>query len=525
MTDGAESPAAITEEVEDGAPPPAKRQKHSAEERVVPAARSRALRSVLKVFVVRSEQNFAQPWQMRPQRSSSGSAFVVDRTQRHIITNAHVISNATTVHVRAPGNPKKWRAKVLCDGKVCDLALLTVEDEAFWTDDMQSLTFVSTPELQDEILVAGYPMGGDSLSITKGIVSRVVLTRYAHASNKLLGVQIDAAINPGNSGGPAFANLDQGLVSGVAFSKISHADNVGYIIPQSVVRHFLSEFTLSGRFRGVCSLGFRWQDLESQGLRAFLQVPQEKSGCVIYELDPLAPAAKVLQQKDVVLSIEGTPIADDCTVQFRHEERVEFVHAVRSKHVGDQINLRVLRDGTEMDVRYEVRHQIPLVPVLDGVDCFPSYFIVGGLVILPLSVPFLGHAFGSKHFRTMCPIPILAVVSDYQTEEITQVVVLFQVLAAEINFGHNKVQAVRILGLNGVKLRNLAHLAELVDSSQDKFLNFEMEGGKFVVLDRVKAMEDGPTILQQHAIAFDRSADLRELQETAQLASERPDSA
>lgn len=45
-----------------------------------------------------------------------------------------------------------------------------------------------------------------------------------------------------------------------------------YIIPQSVVRHFLSEFTLSGRFRGVCSLGFRWQDLESQGLRAFLQV-------------------------------------------------------------------------------------------------------------------------------------------------------------------------------------------------------------------------------------------------------------
>lgn len=48
---------------------------------------------------------------------------------------------------------------------------------------------------------------------------------------------------------------------------------------------------------------------------AVLQVPQEKSGCVIYELDPLAPAAKVLQQKDVVLSIEGTPIADDCTVQ------------------------------------------------------------------------------------------------------------------------------------------------------------------------------------------------------------------
>ena len=57
--------------------------------------------------------------------------------------------------------------------------------------------------------MAGYPMGGDSLSITKGIVSRVVMTRYAHASNKLLGIQIDAAINPGNSGGPAFLDLQQ----------------------------------------------------------------------------------------------------------------------------------------------------------------------------------------------------------------------------------------------------------------------------------------------------------------------------
>ena len=187
-----------------------------------------------------------------------------------------------------------------------------------------------------------------------------------------------------------------------------------YIIPEAVVRHFLREFELSGRFRGVCSLGFRWQDLESQGLRAFLQVPSrpwgprsrpaaagvhgqaggdacgggvqvpgDRSGCVIHELDPLAPAACVLQQKDVVLEIEGARIADDGTIQvccqtaatatapaatdgfcaapaaatsksclcrnwlpqapdrlfaallqFRHEERVELVHAVRGKHLG-----------------------------------------------------------------------------------------------------------------------------------------------------------------------------------------------
>lgn len=58
------------------------------------------------------------------------------------------ISNATTVHVRRPGNPKKWRARVLCEGIICDLALLTVDEDEFWSEDLMSLQFVDVPELQ-----------------------------------------------------------------------------------------------------------------------------------------------------------------------------------------------------------------------------------------------------------------------------------------------------------------------------------------------------------------------------------------
>ena len=90
---------------------------------------------------------------------------------------------------------------------------------------------------QDSILVAGYPLGGDSLSITKGIVSRVTMTRYAHASNKLLGIQIDAAINPGNSGGPAFSDLDAGkascLVLQSAICSVCAVCLPGFIAPAS----------------------------------------------------------------------------------------------------------------------------------------------------------------------------------------------------------------------------------------------------------------------------------------------------
>ena len=61
------------------------------------------------------------------------------------------VSNETTVHVRRPGNPKKWRAKVLCEGKIADLALVTVEDDQFWTNELLDLQFVDVPELQASI--------------------------------------------------------------------------------------------------------------------------------------------------------------------------------------------------------------------------------------------------------------------------------------------------------------------------------------------------------------------------------------
>lgn len=65
-----------------------------------------------------------------------------------------------------------------------------------------------------------------------------------------------------------------------------------------------------------------------------LQLPLTGSGSLVFKIDPLAPAAETLEVNDVVLEIEGVPIADDGTVEFRNEERVEFSHIVRSKHIG-----------------------------------------------------------------------------------------------------------------------------------------------------------------------------------------------
>lgn len=64
---------------------------------------------------------------------------------------------------------------------------------------------------------------------------------------------------------------------------------------------------------------------------------------------------------------------------------------------GESLDVRVLREGQPLDLKFQLKQRRPLVPILHGVDCVPSYFIVGGLVFVPLSIPFLEHAYGGTH--------------------------------------------------------------------------------------------------------------------------------
>lgn len=106
-----------------------------------------------------------------------------------------------TTKVKKRQSEKKYVASVIAVGHECDLAMLTVEDATFW-EGLEPLKFGNIPELLEDVSVIGFPVGGDSLSITSGVVSRIEMQEYAQASAELLALQIDAAINPGNSGGP-----------------------------------------------------------------------------------------------------------------------------------------------------------------------------------------------------------------------------------------------------------------------------------------------------------------------------------
>ena len=131
------------------------------------------------------------------------------------------------------------------------------------------------------MITCGYPAGGEQISYTRGVVSRIEMQNYVHIGNKaFLSVQTDAAINPGNSGGPVFQD---DKVVGVAFMGIPGLEATGFFIPPSVIDHFLKDIE-DDKYEGFPKAGVRIVSLQNPAYRKFLGLPPTGDGARIDSL-------------------------------------------------------------------------------------------------------------------------------------------------------------------------------------------------------------------------------------------------
>ncbi|MQL69063.1 hypothetical protein Taro_001333, partial [Colocasia esculenta] len=341
--------------------------------------------AVVKVFCVHTEPNFSLPWQRKRQYSSSSSGFVIGG--RRVLTNAHSVEHYTQVKLKKRGSDTKYLATVLAIGTECDIALLTVNDDEFW-DGVSPVDFGPLPALQDAVTVVGYPIGGDTISVTSGVVSRMEILSYVHGSTELLGLQIDAAINSGNSGGPAFN--DKGKCVGIAFQSLKHEDveNIGYVIPTPVIQHFIQDYEKSGGYTGFPILGIEWQKMENPDLRKAMGMSPDQKGVRVRRVEPTGPESQFLKPSDIILSFDGIDIANDGTVPFRHGERIGFSYLVSQKYTGETALVKVLRKSKVYEFNIKLATHKRLIPAhIKGKP--PSYYIIAGFVFTSISVLYL----------------------------------------------------------------------------------------------------------------------------------------
>ena len=460
--------------------------------------------AIVKIYTYHSMPDYQAPWSMRGTFPTTASGCVIKG--KRILTNAHVVSDQAFLLVRRYGDPRRYTARVLSVSHAADLALLTVDEPGFF-DDAPTLDLGELPRVQQEVTVYGFPLGGDTMSITKGVISRIEHQVYAHSSCHFLACQIDAAINPGNSGGPA---LVSNRVVGVAMQGISQADNIGYIVPVPVIEHFLQDIE-DGTYDGFPSLGVVMQGMENKDLKAKYAMEPGQTGMLIFKIVRDSPAAGILREGDVLLAVEGHQVADDGTVAFRDRERTSVSYYIQAHQVGDPLSLDIWRDGKKESVTVTLSRPLEgdwLIPN-DQYDVLPSYFVYGGLVFCPLTKNLL-KSWGGTWYDA-APEELVSMLGfNFLTDERDEVVLLLRVLPAEPNQGYQDFNNWIVTEVNGEKVRSLKHLAELVEkNTAEPFIRFANKNGQQIVLDPARVAAQQATILKNYRIPEDRSRDLK----------------
>ena len=457
----------------------------------------RTKQAIVKIYTVAKIPNYVEPWSSSIRRSSGSGAII---SGNRILTNAHVVANNTFIEVQRYGERKRYLAKVLSVSHQADMALLEVDDKKFF-EGVKPLELGSLPHIEQKVVVYGFPMGGKTLSATTGIVSRIEHHRYAHSGESFLAIQVDAAVNPGNSGGPA---ISDGKIVGVVMQGISKSQNIGYLVPTDLVKHFLEDIK-DGKHEGFADLGLTTQKMENPTIKRYYKLDENVTGNVVANLVYNSSLQGLVKEGDIITAIDGHTIEDDNTVAFRPHEYTAYQYYIDQHQLGEDIELDIIRDRKPLKVKGKLIHTADdiLLVKTNEYDKMPRYFIYGGYVFSPLSRNLLRRSNQNKlvlqYFATQWP-----------TKEKKEVVVLLKVLASELNRGNYSFAFWPIEKINGETFDNFDTFHKKIEDFKGDFIILEDKEGARVVIDRKEALSKQKEILKKYNIEFDRSEGLRE---------------
>ena len=456
-----------------------------------------AYRGIVKIEVANRVPDYGTPWNSGQFGRGTGTGFIV--APGLFMTNAHVVANAQRIYVSPYADARKIPAKVKYVAHDADLALVEVADAAAFKDVPYLEFSEAMPKLEDEVRAIGYPIGGDRLSVTRGIISRIDTVIYAHPQNEShLIVQIDAAVNPGNSGGPVL--MDDKVV-GVAFQGLRQANSTGYMIPLPVIRRFLKDVE-DGHYDHYVEIGADFFPIENPAMRKHYKLADDAMGAVVADVVRGGSSDGKLKVGDVVMAVNGHAVDGSAMIEL-DGERVKLEEIVERSFRGDELTFRILRSDKEMEVKI-CPEPLPANSIMGReFDRMPRYVQFAGLVFQPLQVDVI-----SAH--SLDPNDFIVEMDDYIRRggalKKEDIVVMTSVLRDEVNTKFDSFGSGIVTKVNGVEVKGLRHLYSLLfpesgeRESEFTVIEFKNAERPFVVEnaalqaahDRIRAMYNVP---------------------------------
>lgn len=470
-----------------------------------PAIAHEAENAVVKVFATMRYPDLARPWSKAAPVEASGSGVVIEG--KRILTNAHVVTYASQLQVQGNQAGDKISASLVASAPDIDLAVLKLDDESFFDKRPPLPRASELPQIKDAVLAYGYPTGGTSMSITRGIVSRIEFVPYGLTTGGLR-IQIDAALNPGNSGGPA---ISDNKMIGLAFSHLVNAENIGYIIPNEEIELFLKGLA-SGGYDGKPGLYDELQTLENPALRGLLKLDNSVRGMIVHRTEEGSPSYP-LQQWDVITRIGETPIDDEGMVRIGSSLRVSFRYLIQKTARDGTVPLTLVRAGQTREIRMPVpRHRPLLIDSLLGT--YPAYFILGPVVFERASMEALQLV--RSHGQAALGSPLVARLGerpDHEREEL--VIIPAPLFPHALSKGYSDPTGSVVKSINGTTVRSLAHLVTVLRDLKDEYVtvDFDNRNSEALVFPRAQLVASTEAILTDNGVRAQGSADMMRIWE------------
>jgi hypothetical protein len=215
----------------------------------------------------------------------------------------------------------------------------------------------------------------------------------------------------------------------------------------------------------------------------------------------------VLQPGDVLLKVDGAPIAADGTAKLEDGARIEFQHVPSMRYVGEEISLQVYRAEQRSTHRVTLRPYRPLVPGR-APGGRPSWFAYAGLLFVPFTRAWI-ETWG-EGWRISAPATLVSLYDHgVRTSRVQEVVLLQKVLADKVNSGYHGLESLQISKVQGRHVRKLSDLVRAVDAAEGEFVVFEAADRQLIVIDRQLAADRTEAILHRYGVPGDRSANLK----------------
>lgn len=408
--------------------------------------------SIVTLKVDRNRPDYFQPWSSELENIQKSAVVVEDH---RLLTTADGLRNSTLIRVQREGSGPWWNVDIVWIDDHADLALLKVDDPAFWKG-LRSAHLAQTVPRKGRVQLRRWQNG--NLEDWSADITKLVLDWSRTGILKLLKFDITTKMPAGGWSEIVTRGADLlGLTD-------MQNDSVLRAIPAPMIRLAMNAHPLKSGIasREMGRIDFAWQPAENPHTLRFLGLTHTPYGGVIVNNLPIeSRKSRVLKPRDIILEIDGQAVDMHGSILDSEYGSLPFEYlAVRNKYAGDILSMKVWRDGHILSLSYVLPSPTEtsgLVTRAMG-DHPPEYLIAGGLVFQPLTLSYL-ESWG-QDWGTLAPFRLTYYTREFPTPNLPSILILSQVLPDTYNLGYQDIRTLAVKSVNGRPVHKLIELIE-----------------------------------------------------------------